>query len=155
MVHGLTQGLVEADDSLVLKTVLLVDDRENSRVTTKWFLANFGFAVESAGSAEEGLALFDRNLHDLVVTDNSMPGMSGAEMAHIIKLRSASTPVIMYTGAPPQDCTCVDSVVPRSTGILALKEAVDSLLASSQPALKPATKPRQPRAKRRPRAERE
>jgi len=42
--------------------------------------------------------LFDPKLHDVVLTDNSMPGMTGAEMAHIIKLPLACTPVLMYTG---------------------------------------------------------
>ena len=111
-----------------LKTVLLVDDGDDSRVTTKWFLANFGFAVDSVRSAEEALALFDPKLHDVVVTDNSMPGMTGAEMAHVIKLRSPSTPVLMYTGLAPVDQTCVDLVIQRPTHMLSLKDAVDKLL---------------------------
>jgi CheY-like chemotaxis protein len=111
-----------------LKTILLVDDVDDSRVTTKWFLANFGYAVDSVRSAEEALALFNPKIHDVVVTDNSMPGMSGAEMAHVIKLRSPSTPVLMYTGFPPEDRACVDLVIQRPTHMLALKDAVDRLL---------------------------
>jgi hypothetical protein len=54
--------------------------------------------------------------------------MSGAEMAHVIKLRSPSTPVLMYTGLPPVDQVCVDLVIQRPTHMLALKDAVDRLL---------------------------
>jgi CheY-like chemotaxis protein len=111
------------------KTILLVDDVDEFRVTTKWFLSNFGFAVESARSAEEALARFDPKIHDVVVTDNSMSGMSGAEMAHVIKLRSPSTPVLMYTGLAPEDRSCVDLVIQRPAHMLALKEGVDKLLA--------------------------
>jgi CheY-like chemotaxis protein len=111
------------------KRILLVDDADDSRLTTKWFLGNFGYEVDSARSAEEGLALFDPKIHDLVVTDNSMPNMTGAEMAHIIKLRSPSTPVLMYTGMPPKDLSCVDEVVQRPTHVLLLKEAVEKVLA--------------------------
>jgi DNA-binding NtrC family response regulator len=111
------------------KTILLVDDLDDLRVITKWFLSNFGFAVESARSAEEALALFDPKIHDVVVTDNSMPGMTGAEMAHIIKLRSPSTPVIMYTGRPPEDTSCLNLVIQKPAHMLALKEGVDRLLA--------------------------
>src|SRR5262245_3121405 len=111
-----------------LKTVLLVDDGDDSRVTTKWFLANFGYAVDSVRTAEEALALFDPKIHDVVVTDNSMPGMTGAEMAHVIKLRSPSTPVLMYTGLAPADQACVDLVIQKPTHMLALKDAVDRLL---------------------------
>lgn len=114
--------------STSVKTILLVDDQDDCRVTTKWFLANFGYAVDSARGAEEALALFDPRVHDLIVTDNSMPGMTGAELAHIIKLRSPGTPVLMYTALPPEERSCLDAVVQRPTHLLALKEAVDRLL---------------------------
>ena len=95
----------------------------------KWFLSNFGFVVESARNAEEALALFDPKTHDVIVTDNSMSGMTGAEMAHIIKLRSPSTPVLMYTGRPPEDISCLDLVIQKPAHMLALKEGVDRLFA--------------------------
>lgn len=111
-------------------TILLVDDADDCRITTKWFLSNFGYVVESARSAEEALALFDPHTHDVVVTDNSMPGMSGAEMAHIIKMRSPMTPVLMFTGHPPEDHSCVNVVIARPCHLLELKRAVDDLAAS-------------------------
>ena len=111
------------------KIILLVDDDDDLRTTTKWFLSNFGFTVESARSAEEALAVFDPKTHDMIITDNSMPRMTGAEMAHIIKLRSPSTPVLMYTGHPPEDVSCLDLVIQRPAHMLALKEGVDKLLA--------------------------
>jgi len=110
-------------------TVLLVDDIDDSRLTTKWFLASFSHSVDSVRSAEEALALFDSKIHDIVVTDNSMPTMSGAEMAHVIKLRSASTPVLMYTGKAPENLSCLDTVVLKPAHLLELKEAIDVLLA--------------------------
>lgn len=112
------------------KTLLLVDDTDASRVPTKWLLNNFGYAVDTARNAAECLALFNPAIHDLVVTDNSMPGMSGAEMAHVLKLRSAATPVIMYTGAAPDDQSCVDEVILRGTHILALKQSIERFLAA-------------------------
>ena len=120
---------MENPSTVALKTVLLVDDVDDCRVATKWFLVNFGFAVDSVHSAEEALALFDPKIHDLVVTDNSMPGMTGSEMAHIIKLRSPSTPVLMCTGRPPEDRSCVDLMLERPIHLLTLKEGVDMLLA--------------------------
>ena len=113
-----------------VKTILLVDDVDDIRVTTRWFLTSFGFAVDAARTAEEALALFNPAIHDLVVTDNSMPGMTGAEMAHVIKMRSSSTPVLMYSGNPPDDRSSLDVVIQRPTHLLTLKEAVDKLLAA-------------------------
>ena len=120
---------MNSPDHPSLKTNLLVDDVDDCRLTTKWFLSNFGYAVESARSAEEALALFNPAMHDVVITDNSMPGMSGAEMAHIIKLRSQSTPVVMYSGTPPGDQSCVDVMVLRPSHLLALKDAIENVLA--------------------------
>ena len=115
-----------------IKSVLLVDDGDECRITTKWFLESFGYTVDPVRSAEEALALFDPKVHDVVVTDNRMPGMTGAEMAHIIKLRSPSTPVLMYTGMPPKDKSCLDGVVQRPTHLLVLKDALDKLLAEKR-----------------------
>ena len=115
-----------------VKTILLVDDGDSTRVTTRWFLTNFGYAVDSVRSGEEALALFNPSVHDVVVTDNSMPGMSGLELAHVIKLRSPTTPVLMYTGLPPEDRSCLDLVIQRPTHMLTLKEGVDKVLAAKQ-----------------------
>jgi CheY-like chemotaxis protein len=123
------EDVVESTPLRPMKTVLLVDDENESRITTKWFLTNFGYLVDSAPSAGEALAVFDPKIHDVVVTDNSMPGMTGAELAHVIKLRSPSTPVLMYTGLAPEDRSCVDLVIQKPAHMLALKEGMDKLLA--------------------------
>ncbi len=112
-----------------VKTILLVDDGDECRITTKWFLTNFGYAVDAVRTAEEALTLFNPAIHDLVVTDNTMAGMIGAEMAHVIKLRSPSTPILMYTGKAPDDLSCLDQVVQRPTHLLTLRDVVDRLLA--------------------------
>lgn len=113
----------------VCKTILLVDDRDETRLMTKWLLTNFGYAVESVHNAHECLHLFNPQVHDLVITDNSMPSLSGIEMAHVIKLRSPSTPVLMYSGMPPAEISAVDLVVQRPCHVLELKDAIDKLLA--------------------------
>ena len=123
------EAMVESTTLRPMKTILLVDDQDESRITTKWFLTNFGYLVDSVPSAEGALAVFDPRIHDVVVTDNTMPKMSGVEMAHVIKMRSPSTPVLMYTGLAPDDLSCVDLVIQRPAHMLALKEAVDKLLA--------------------------
>jgi CheY-like chemotaxis protein len=119
-----------------LKTVLLVDDDVDTRLLTKVFLNNFGYEVEAASSGAEALEKFDPVVHDLVLTDNSMPGMSGGEMAHVIKLRSPATPIIMCTGRPPNDCSSINVVIKKPTYLLAIKDAIDKCfsLENSKPA---------------------
>jgi DNA-binding NtrC family response regulator len=111
------------------KTILLVDDAHQTRFITKLFLANFGFIVHSFSSAEDAIAHFDCRVHDLVVTDNSMPGMTGDEMAHVVKMRSPSTPVVMYSWMRPVDCLCLDVFVEKPASLAALMDAVDNLAA--------------------------
>ena len=110
------------------RTVLLVDDNVDTRLLTKMFLNNFGYEVDSASDGAEALARFNPTLHDLVLTDNSMPGITGGEMAHVIKLRSPLTPILMCTGNPPEDCSAVDLVIKKPTHLFAIKDAVENLL---------------------------
>jgi CheY-like chemotaxis protein len=109
-------------------TILLVDSLDACRVTTKWFLSTFGYVVESVRSAAEALALFNPSIHDVIVTDNLMLGLTGVEMAQIIKQRSPSTPVILYSEDVPDDQTSLDVVIQRPIHLLALKEAVGRLV---------------------------
>ena len=115
------------------RTVLLVDDKDDSRILLKWFLESFGFVVQPARGAAQALRMFNDKLHDVVLTDNSMPGMSGSEMAHVIKLRSPTTPVLMYTGEKPEDTSCLDVVILKPSHLLVLKEALDKLFTEKAP----------------------
>ncbi len=125
--------LMKSPPPALSKTILLVDDHDEYRVMAKWFLISFGFIVESARTATEALALFDPETHDLVITDNSMPGMSGAELAQIIKQRSPSTPVLMCSGQLPEDLTHLDVAIQKPVHLLTVKDAVERILGRSSP----------------------
>jgi CheY-like chemotaxis protein len=123
---------VKGAPSAPVKTILLVDDCRATRLMTKWFLDYTGYIVHTFSDAQDALAQFNPKIHDLVVTDNSMSPMTGAEMAHIIKMRSPATPVLMYTGAAPEDQSCLDAVVQRPAPLPILKDAIDKLLGARQ-----------------------
>jgi len=110
------------------KAILLVDEQDKDRITATWLLGNFGFVVESARTAEEALALFNAETHAVVITANPMTGMTGTEMAHVIKLRSPSTPIIMCAAVLPDDQTCLDVVVQRPVPLLALRAIIERML---------------------------
>lgn len=116
-----------------VKTILLADDSEVCRQATKSVLAGFGYTVDAVQNAEEALALFHSQIHDLVITENMMPQMSGVEMAHIIKLRSPFTPVMMYTESVPINRSGLDLVLEKPASPSALREAVQQLLSKDGP----------------------
>ena len=78
--------------------VLLVDDdpgvlREYGRA-----LRNLGFVVDSASSGPLGLERLSDAPYDVVVSDVSMPEMSGLEFLRAVRSRDLDTPVVLLTG---------------------------------------------------------
>ena len=79
------------------KKVLMVDDEEQFRATTKKLLSRRGFETILAGSGEEAIEKLKEN-PDVVILDIRMPGMDGHQTLKEIKKRSPDLPVIMLTG---------------------------------------------------------
>jgi DNA-binding response OmpR family regulator len=86
----------ENDMSKKIK-VLMVDDEEKFRLTTKKILDRRGFDTLLAASGEEALERLKAE-PDVVVLDIKMPGMDGHQTLQEIRSRSPQTPVIMLTG---------------------------------------------------------
>jgi PAS domain S-box-containing protein len=80
-------------------TALLVDDEDLVRVITADMLADLGYSVIEAGSAEEALQVVQTGERiDLVVTDHLMPGMSGTDLAEALRQRHPGLPVLVVSG---------------------------------------------------------
>ena len=77
--------------------VLMVDDEEQFRSTTKKILNKKGFDTILAGSGEEAIEKLKEN-PDVVILDIKMPGMDGHQALNEIKKISPELPVIMLTG---------------------------------------------------------
>src|SRR5215213_9481797 len=85
-----------------MPSLLLVDDDETLR---ELLLELFSgeHRCDAAATAEEGFDLLRSNGYDLVVTDISMPGMSGETLLGFIKANSPATPVIFISGSKDRD----------------------------------------------------
>ena len=86
------------DHSAAAGTVLLADDEGLVRMSTADMLAELGYAVVEASSAEDALRLIDgRTPFDIMVTDHLMPGMTGTELAQIVRGCRPVTPVLLVS----------------------------------------------------------
>jgi CheY-like chemotaxis protein len=79
------------------RRILVVDDEPFVCDAVKMMLAFDGHSVETASSAKDALALFDKSKFDLVITDFAMPAMKGDELAVAIKARNPQQPIVMIT----------------------------------------------------------
>lgn len=80
-------------------TVLLVDDEELVRASTADMLGELGYEVVEANSAEAALQLLRKGLQPgLLVTDHLMPGLSGADLARLVRADHPEVLALVVTG---------------------------------------------------------
>jgi signal transduction histidine kinase len=86
--------------ALAPATILIVDDEESIRMLCERVLSKIGCRILSAKNGEEALRLLSETPCEIVITDMTMPGMTGGELLGEIKNRLPSTDVIIMTGFP-------------------------------------------------------
>jgi len=98
------EEVLKVEESSLLQTgterILLVDDEESILVLAKRMLEGLGYTVMSESSSNKALEIFkSKPAHfDLLITDQSMPNMSGEELiAEILKMRP-DLPNILSSG---------------------------------------------------------
>jgi two-component system, OmpR family, response regulator CpxR len=79
------------------RTILCVDDNEQSLSYRKIMLETRGYRVASCSCGEEALERFRQGGIDLVVTDMSMPGTDGPQLIAAVKDISPQTPAILIS----------------------------------------------------------
>lgn len=80
-------------------SVLVVDDDSLVLTSTSLLLEDLGHRVITATSGAQALALIDQGeVVDLIITDMAMPQMSGAQLAHSVRLLKPDLPIILATG---------------------------------------------------------
>ena len=78
--------------------ILVVDDEPMVRLVTTKLLRLRGHTVDDADGGAAALDALDALQYDLVITDLSMPGMSGRELAREVRQRFPALPVVLLTG---------------------------------------------------------
>ncbi|MCP4118090.1 MAG: transporter substrate-binding domain-containing protein [Desulfobacteraceae bacterium] len=97
---GIVPGKVTGSIQKGNERVLLVDDQEDVVLLEKQMLERLGYHVTTQISSRDALNLFraDPDGYDLIITDMTMPNMTGDKLAgEVIKIRP-DMPVILCTG---------------------------------------------------------
>jgi CheY-like chemotaxis protein len=79
------------------RTILCVDDNEQSLSHRKIMLETRGYRVAGFARGEDALERFRQGGIDLVVTDMAMPGLDGPQLIAAIKNLSPQTPAILIS----------------------------------------------------------
>jgi two-component system NtrC family response regulator len=126
--------------------ILVVDDEPTVCRAIKLLLQFDGHSVQTVPGGEAALALLNQDVFDLIITDFSMEGMKGDQLAAIIKQRWPGQPVIMATAfaadldSSGQSSDGVDCVLSKPFSLTELRAAIASVMSRNDaPAAKTAS----------------
>ena len=80
------------------RTILCVDDNEQSLSIRKIMLETRGYRVVACTSGREALQIFQNGGVDLVLSDLVMPDLPGDKLVAAMKDLSPETPAILFSG---------------------------------------------------------
>ncbi len=100
------------------ETILFVDDEEALADMSKIILEKLGYTVHTSTNPEQALSLFkaDPNYFDLVISDMTMPHMSGVKLSEELKKVQKDVSIIICTG----HTSLIDEEEAKNIGISAL-----------------------------------
>jgi Response regulator containing CheY-like receiver, AAA-type ATPase, and DNA-binding domains len=109
---------MEPNPRNVSKTVVLVDDEDLVRRLVARVLEREGYRVIALMTAEEALAILSRDeAIDLLLTDVTLPGMNGVELARLTLGQQPDLKLICMSGSGEEDI--VTDLLARATGTTA------------------------------------
>lgn len=85
-----------------MSAILVVDDDDAIR-DTLYDLLSEDHLCHVAATAERALEWLAKDVYDVVLTDISMPGLSGVELLSHVRQNRPQTPVIIISGIQDED----------------------------------------------------
>ena len=110
--------------------ILVIDDEEVVRTVIAEYLVFDGHKVDLADGPGVGLSKLKAGQYDLIITDRSMPEMSGDQLALMAKRVASHVPILMLTGfgdfmnSAEERPEGVDVVVSKPVTIASLRDAI-------------------------------
>ncbi len=117
-----------------MATILIVDDYSDIRTCLRTMLEEAGHVILEAASGHEALQTWNTTKPDLVITDYSMPGMSGVELIDALGQRQPhARGILMSADRDPRDPCQSDHAhtwpfLQKPFAFRALRQVIDSLL---------------------------
>lgn len=114
--------------------VLLVDDEGVVRETLAEMLEEEGCEVAMASDAEDAILKFQKYQCDVVLTDLSMPGLNGYELAQRIKSINSRIPVFLITGWNQLDRKfmesnkVIDGIIEKPFSIEQIRQKIETFM---------------------------
>ena len=85
-----------------MEEILIIEDDTDLREILKFSLERAGYKTHEAGSAESGLEMMSDSFR-LILLDVMLPGMSGYELAGVLRERGWKTPIIFLTARSSEE----------------------------------------------------
>ena len=108
--------------------VLIVDDEPSVLDLLTGVMEEEGYSVVTAPDGQVALSVLDQVQPSLVLADNMMPRLSGAELAARISARPSSSPPVVVMSADHQSLRRIDgaaATLRKPFDIVALMELVE------------------------------
>jgi DNA-binding response OmpR family regulator len=118
--------------------ILLVDDDHDLRSFNAALLVQSGYHVDTAGDGASGWRALQTNRYDALITDNTMPGVTGLELIKKLRSEDMTLAVILASGTVPAEelnrCPWlqVDALLPKPYSIAELLRTIDQVLHKPQ-----------------------
>lgn len=127
--------------------MLLIEDDGLVRETYEEALRSKGHLVTAVPTGKDGLSAFGAHGFDLVITDLSMPGMSGLELAQQVKQIDPAVRIILISGwgNPDEEEVAragIDHVLSKPCLLQELVSAVEQVLRGPTSDAAPVSHPR-------------
>jgi two-component system KDP operon response regulator KdpE len=119
--------------------ILVVDDEPQITRVLRRSLSSQGYEVQVAEDGEEALAVFKQWKPDLVISDLSMPGMSGLELCR--RIRKASKVPIIVLSVKGEETIKVEALDTGADDYITKPFGIDELFARIRVALRHASSP--------------
>jgi len=128
------------DSARGARTILLVEDFDDTRLMMKLWLTKEGYHVVEAENGEEAIRLAQEELPDLIIMDMMMPGLSGLDATQRIREHQAlrQTPIVAVSAYGADEYRAValeagcNEYVSTPFEPSALHELIESLLAARE-----------------------